>query len=342
MELKYRFIPEGEHLGIYMPVSVALVDIEDVKSCGLTCREACERIAVKHDGPVAINIWDTNNAVATTSDGVMVDGSIVAMASTDYGTINKEFGFVEMLELPWDSEEAKALIANEPHMQQWVKNFPGKRLLTHPDPAKLNLPVHQATITGRCGNNNSATEMMHYITMNELLMPLGGQLQLMRDGKVDIGLSGGMISVGIGMTVGEKYGRIIPRGKSIVGDTVHGSGKYAQTLKAHIPCIAASKPVHAANIIRALDAGMVPAKDIGASPAVIAVSRAYGHPIAVERITDRAMVELESIGLTREWIGSMPEVRSAEDVIAHADEIIPGIDNMKEYDAKEVYEILYA
>lgn len=342
MELKYRFIPEGEHLGIYMPVSVALVDLEDVKACGLSCREACARIAVKHDGPVAINIWDITNAVTTTSDGVMVDGSVVAMASSDYGTINKEFGYVEMLELPWDSAEAKALIASEPHMQQWVKNYPGKRFLTHPNPAMMNLPVHQATITGRCGNNNSATEMMHYITMNELLMPLGGQIQLLRDGTVDIGLSGGVISVGIGMTVGEKYGRIIPHGTSIVGDTVHGSGKYAQTLKAHIPCIAASKPVHAANIIRALDVGMVPARDIGASPAVIAVARAYGHPVAVERITDRAMAELESIGLSREGIASMPEPRSAEEIIAHADEIIPGIDNVKEYRAKDVYEILYA
>lgn len=342
-ELKYRFIAEGNLHNIYMPVSVALVDYEDVKALGITCREACERVAKQHQGPVAINIWDVKNAATMTSDGVMVDGSVVAMASSDYGVINKEFGYVDMLEISYDSDEAKMLIANEPHFRQWVENYPGKRFITHPDPAKMNLPVHQATITGRAGNNNAATEMMHYITMNELLMPLGGQIQLMRGGRVDMGLSGGVISVGIGMTVGEKYGRIVPNGHLVVGDTLHASGKYAKTLKAHIPCIAASKSQHAANIIKALDMGMVVARDIGPSPANIAVARAYGKPIAFERITERAWVELESVGLSREWVSSNAEkAMSAAEVIEKANEIIPGIEDCKEFAAEEVYSICYA
>jgi len=36
-----------------------------------------------------------------------------------------------------------------------------------PDPKKKKIPIHNATLTGRAGNNNSATEMMHYITMEE-------------------------------------------------------------------------------------------------------------------------------------------------------------------------------
>lgn len=334
-ELPYRFIPEGERLGIYMPLSVALVDYEDVLQCGITPREACERIAKVYSGPVAINIWDTSTAVATTSDGIMVDGSIVAMAASDYGVINKEFGYAEMLEIPWSSEEAEALIAEEPHMQQWVKNYPGKRLLTHP--AHLNLPVHQATITGRAGNNNSATEMMHYITMRELLMPLGGQIELMTNGRVVIGRTGGVISVSINISVGEKYSRIVPGGKLKAGDTLHGSGEYAKTLKAHIPIIAASKGRHAAAIIKALEAGMVPARDVGAAPAIIAVARHLGIRVPVEGITPRAFRELESIGLTKEKIAEKTDIMSPEEIIAHADKIIPGIEHAKEYAAEDVF-----
>lgn len=335
-ELAYRFIPEGERLGIYMPLSVALVDYEDVLQCDITPREACERIAKAYPGPVAINIWDTSTAVATTSDGIMVDGSIVAMASSDYGVINKEFGYAEMLEIPWASQEAENLITAEPHMQQWVKNYPGKRLLTHP--AHLNLPVHQATITGRAGNNNSATEMMHYITMRELLMPLGGQIELMNDGRVTIGYTGDVISVGIGMSVGEKYSRIVPGGKLKPGDTLHGSGEYAKTLKAHIPIIAASKGKHAAAIIKALEAGMVPAREVGVAPAIIAIAHCLGIHIPVENITERAYQELRSVGITKEWITANTDILSPEEIIANADKIIPGIDNAKEYAAEDIFE----
>lgn len=339
-QLKYRFIPEGQFHNIVVPVSVALVDYKDVKACGLTCREACERVAAQHDGPVAINIWDLENSVTTTSDGIMIDGSIVAMASGDYGKINKEFGYADMLEITWDSDEAKKLIAEEPHLRQWVENYPGRNLVMHPK--KLNLPVHQATITGRAGNNNSATEIMHYITMLELLMPLVGQIQMVSDGDIALGKTGGIISVGIGMVVAEEYGRIVPHRQFPTGDTAHGSGQYAQTLKAHIPVIAADKRALAKYIIRALEIGMVPGRDIGSSPAVVSVARHLGAPVAGDRITDRAYLELESVGFTREWVNGSAEKMSAEEIIANARDIIPGIDGVEYYSAAEILEVKYA
>lgn len=339
-QLKYRFIPEGEFYNIVTPISVALIDYEDVLSCGITCREACERVAAQHDGPMAINIWDLKNAVTTTSDGIMIDGSIVAMAASDYGRINNEFGYAEMLEIPWDSDEAKKLIAEESHLRQWVENYPGRRMLMHP--AKLNLPVHQATITGRAGNNNSATEIMHYITMLELLMPLVGQLELIRGGSVALGRTGGIISVGIGMVVAEEYGRIVPHRQFPTGDTAHGSGQYAQTLKAHIPIIAGDKTALAEYIIRALEIGMVPGRDIGASPAVVSVARHLGVPVAGNCITDRAYAELESVGFTREWINGSAEKMTAGEIVSKAREIIPGIDCPEYYNATDILSVMYA
>lgn len=339
-QLKYRFIPEGQFHNIVVPVSVALIDYEDVKACGITCREACERVAAQHDGPVAINIWDLKNSVTTTSDGIMIDGSIVAMASGDYGKINKEFGYADMLEITWDSDEAKKLIAEEPHLRQWVENYPGRNLVMHPK--KLNLPVHQATITGRAGNNNSATEIMHYITMLELLMPLVGQIQMVSDGDIALGKTGGIISVGIGMVVAEEYGRIVPHRQFPTGDTAHGSGQYAQTLKAHIPVIAADKRALAKYIIRALEIGMVPGRDIGSSPAVVSVARHLGAPVAGDHITDRAYGELESVGFTREWVNGSAEKMTAEEIIANARDIIPGIDGPEYYNAAEILEVKYA
>jgi hypothetical protein len=270
----------------------------------------------------------------------MIDGSIVAMASADYGMINKEFGYVEMFEIPWDPNGIDKLISEEPHMKQWAENYPGRRLLMHPK--NLNLPVHQATITGRAGNNNSATEVMHYITMEELLMPLGGQLALMNDEKVELGNTGGIISVGIGMVVAEDHGRIVPNKQFPTGSTAHGSGEYAQTLKAHIPIIAGDKSALARYIIKALQIGLLPGRDIGASPAVVSVARHMGVQVACDFITDMAFVEIASVGFTREWMAGSAEKMTPEQIIENAHEIIPGIENPKVYDAKDVITIKYA
>ena len=330
-KLKYLFIPEGEQHGIYVPISVVLVDYADVKACGLTMREACEKIAADIPGPAGINMFDMT-ATATNSDGVMIDGSMTCMAASDYGKINSTFGYLEMMEVPYSEE----LIQAEPHLKQWKILYPDRKLIMGPDPKKKNIPIHNAVLTGRAGNNNSATEMMHYINMEELLLPIIGQLELLKGGKVEIGGTGYVISVGIGMVVGEEYGRIVPNRQFKCGESAHKSGEYSKFLKSHIPCIVADKSVFAGYIIRALEAGMIPGRDIGASPAVLSVARHLHILPDFDNMSKASMEELASVGFTREWMEEKVEKLSNEEIIARAHEIIPGVDNPVRYNAPDV------
>ena len=52
--------------------------------------------------------------------------------------------------------------------------------------------------------------------------------------------------------------------------------------------------------------------------------------------------ELESVGFTREWVNGSAEKLSAEEIIANARDIIPGIDGPEYYNAAEILEIKYA
>ena len=339
-ELKYRFFPEGELKGQYVPVGIALVDYADVLSLGLTPREACERIAKKHDGPIAINIWDMDTACTTTTNGIMYDGSIVAMASADYGRINKEFGYLDMRVIEYDSDLGREIRADEPHLIQWEKYYPDRRIIT--SPAHKNVPVHMVTITGRAGNNKSATEMMHYINMEEILFPVGGQVAVMKGEMVEYGRTGGVISVGIGMYCAERFGRIVLDKAVPTGSTAHGSGEYAQTLKAHIPIIVGEKPFVAKYIIDALKLGLVPGRDIGGAPSILCIAKAIGAPIAWDLITDAAKAELASVGLTEAWFESKADLLTPEDAIRNAAAIIPGVENPVVYDPAELYTILRA
>lgn len=330
-KLKYKFIPEGDLKGYYLPLSVSFLDYADVKECGLTMREACELVAAQVEGPMAINMFDMT-ATTTNSDGVMLDASMTCMAASDYGKINKDFGYLEMVEVPYSEE----LIKEEPHLLQWKKTYPDRRLIMGPDPAKKNIPIHNATLTGRAGNNNAATEIMHYINMEEFLLPISGQIQIMKGTQVEIGGTGHIISVGIGMTVGEEYGRIVPRRQFKVGGTAHKSGAYAKTLKAHIPCMVADRKLLAEYIIQALNAGAVPGLHIGASPAVMAVARHKGIKPAFDNMTDAAFEELADVGFTKEWMNEEVELLTDEEIVARADEIIPGVDNPKKYQVSEI------
>jgi len=95
-------------------MSAVFIDYADVKACNLTMREACEKIAATISGPAGYNMFDMT-ATTTNSDGVMIDGSMTCMAASDYGKINKDFGYLEMVELPYSEE----LIKEEPHLKQW-------------------------------------------------------------------------------------------------------------------------------------------------------------------------------------------------------------------------------
>ena len=287
------------------------------------------------DSPIGMNIFDPD-VVTTTSDGVMVDGTTVFMAAADRGKINKDFGYLEMAEMPY----SKQIIEEEPHLLQWDANFKGKRLFRGPDPATKVIPVHNVCITGRASNNNSATEMMNIVTMEEILLPILGQQQIINDGKVVLGMTGGTISVGIGMIMPEKFGRVFPTRQFPAGETAHGSGVYAQTLKAHIPCIVADKAVLAKYIVKALQAGCVPGRTVGASPAVLSVARAMGIAPDFDNITERAYEELGSVGFTREWMEAKTDLLSPEEIIAKADDIIPGIDDATKYDVSDLVQVV--
>lgn len=330
-KLKYKVIPEGELKGKYIPLNIVFIDNRDVKACGITPREAFEAVAKKYDTPTGMNIFDPD-VVTTTSDGVMVDGTTVYMAASDRGKINKDFGYLEMAEMPYTNE----IVEEEPHLLQWEINFKGKKLFRGPDPKTKIIPVHNVCISGRASNNNSATEMMNIVTMEEILLPILGQQQVINNGEVLLGLTGGTVSVGIGMIVPEKFGRIFPTRQFPTGETAHGSGEYAQTLKAHIPCIVADKAVLAKYIVKALEAGCVPGRTLGGSPAVLSVAKYMGMEIDYDNITESAYEELASIGITKEWMQEKVEILSMEEIIAKADEIIPGVDNATKYKVREL------
>lgn len=331
VRLKYRLLPELSVDSI-LPLAVALIDYQDILDVGIDMPAACQTVADCIDGPVAINIIDLD-AVTTTSDGIMIPSAIRSMAAADRGKIHPEFGYIPMAEIPHTDE----IFAREPHLRQWDINYPGRRLFRGPDVADKAVPVHNVVITGRACNNNSGTEMMHLVTMGEILMPYVGQHVIMTgEGRLLAGESGEHISVGIGMTVAEKFGRVFSTYRYRAGDTAHGSGEQAKTLKRDIPCIVADKRTHAEFVIRALKAGMVPGRDIGCSPVNLSIARALRLPMDLDNITARAWAELQSVDITRQWLEMPVPKLTEEDVLENADEILPGVVNPRTYDVNDV------
>ena len=335
-QLKYRMIPEGMLNGKLIPLNIVLIDYKDVKECGLEPKEAFEAVAKTIDGPAGLNIIDLD-AVTTTSDGIVVEGTIIRMAASDRGRINKDFGYLEMIPLNYTDEDVK----REPHLKVWKEKYPDRTLYMGPDYKKKIIPVHNVVITGRASNNNSATEMMNIVTMEEILLPILGQLEILRGGKVLLGYTGEVISVGIGMVVFETYGRIFNRSYG-AGKTAHNSGKYAKTVKSDYPAIAGRKSTLAEYTLRALEIGLVPGKDLGCSPAVLSIAAAGGFEIAYDNIEERAWVELESVGITKESLKANTKNLSHEEIVAHADEIVPGITDGKLFKVADICKNLEA
>ena len=331
MTLSYRLLPQGMVKGSMVPASIAFVDYHDVLACGVSMKEACDAIAARIDGPGAIHMFDLD-AVTTNSDGVMIPGSMTCMAACDYGKIDPEFGFTELMEVPHDPQ----LIREEPHLRQWDINFPGRRLILGPDPDHKPLPVHNAVLSGRCCTNNTATEVMNCVTMDEMLLFITGQMELMRGGAVLWGRTGEVISVGIGMLVGEEYGRIVPHRQYVCGDTGHKSGVYAKYLKNRLPCLAAPKAVLAGHILRALKAGMVPGRHIGPSPAVLTVAKYLGYEIDCDNITPGAYLELGDVGIREDWVRGELEPMTEEAFLARVDLLLPGTEDSALYPAAEL------
>lgn len=332
-ELSYRFMRKGVGVGTGLPINMAFIDKRDLEAESIPESAALAAIAREVNAPVGINVFDMD-AVTTTSDGVVVDGAIITMAAGDIGKIHPEFGVLHMARI----EVTEQLVADEPHLAQLRGEFAGRPLFRGPNPATKLIPVHNVVMTGRAVNNNSATEVMDAVSMEEMLLPILGQMQVMHDGEVMFGMTGEVISVGIGMTVAEQFGRVFPTRQFAAGRTAHDSGEYAKTLKAKTPCMVASKSVLAEYIIRSLDCGMVPGRHIGCSPAVLAVAHAMGRPIDIDRIEDKAWVELASVGWGVERLRADSPRLSREQVIARAAEIIPGVTDAVVKHTREVVE----
>lgn len=323
-ELNYRIIPAGALQG-RVPMNIILIDIKDLKSCGLTCKKAALLLAKDYSDPTTINYFDMDS-VTVTSDGIMVDGAIVALAALDFGKLNEEYGFARMGVIPY----SERIISEEPHLRQWDINYKGREL--HRGIFNEDRTIdHNGVISGRTCNNNCGTEMFNLVTMKEIIFPYLGQLEIMRDGNVLVGTTGEVISVGIGMTVAEWFGRIFNSRQYRAGDTAHASGDHAKTLKAEFPCIVADKKVVAEYTIRALEAGMIPGKDIGCSPVVLSLAKALGKKIDYDNITENAWRELSSIGITRKWLEDSQKAMTKEEVLAKVDEIIPGVESPEKH-----------
>lgn len=341
MKLKYRIIPQGAADGM-VPLNWVFIDKKDVKECGLTDLEACYAVGkALGDDCAAVDIIDMD-AVTVTSDGIMAPGAVVGVASVDHGLINQNYGYLNISPLPYSDQ----MIKEEPHMKQWLMDeYKGRPLHRGPsaeDRGNRGPNNENMTMTGRIANNNCGSEVMNMVEMTEILAPYFGIHEIMTDGEVTIGIAGPVVSVGIGMVVSERHGRIFG-GKNLgayrAGMSAHNSGKYAKTVKQDYPAIAAPKSVLAEHTLRAFDIGLVAGRDIGCSPAVLSLAKAYGKPIDLDNITERAWIELESIGITREKLEVPSNVMSREEVIAHADEIIPGMDGAKKYAVSDICEV---
>lgn len=344
MKLKYRLIPKGAADGI-VPLNWVFIDRKDVIDAGITDLEACKIIA-KELGKdcAAVNIMDMD-AITVTSDGIVAEGAVVGVASVDHGMINKEYGFLPISEIPFSEK----MIEEEPHMKLWLTDrYKGKKLFRGPstnDRGDRTSHNENMTMTGRIANNNCGSEVMNMVEMTEILALFFGMHEIMTDGEVTIGVAGPEVSVGIGMIVSERHGRIFGSdnlGSYRAGMTAHNSATYAKTVKSDYPTIAAPKSVLAEYSLRALDIGLIPGRHIGCSPALLFLAKAYGKPIDFDNITDRAWIELESVGVTKELLRAPSEVLTREEVIERADEIIPGLPNAKKYKVSEICEIKYA
>ncbi|MCI5532426.1 MAG: hypothetical protein MR395_07470, partial [Caecibacter massiliensis] len=154
--MKYRVLPGGDIDDKIIPVSVVFLDVKEIEKSGLSQDDAIRKVAATIQGPAAINVFDMD-AVTTTSDGIVVEGAIVRMGASDNGKVNNEFGILPMQEIILSDE----LVEKEPHLKQWKKLFPEKKMFRGPNPKDKKIPVHNVVITGRASNNNSATEMMN-------------------------------------------------------------------------------------------------------------------------------------------------------------------------------------
>jgi hypothetical protein len=109
------------------------------------------------------------------------------------------------------------------------------------------------------------------------------------------------------------------------GDTLHRCGSHSKTLKRDLPIVVCKKRVLAEYVLRELDQGMTVGYHLSVSPANIMIAKLAGFDVLVDRITDSAWAELNTIGFTREYIESIQPLASRQELLDRADELIPGL-----------------
>ena len=342
MKLKYRLLPIGGIDGA-MPLNWVFIDRKDIANAALTEYEAVKVIAEEFkDSAAAVDILDTD-CVSVSSDGIMNPIAVTAIASVDHGMINNTYGYMPLSPIP----EYEGIYEDEPHMRQWhLPQFKGKELHKGPnekDRGDERLSHNETmTLTGRIANNNCGSEAFDLVNMTEILIFMSAANEIMRDGEVIVKVAGPEVSVGIGMVVSERWGRIFGGtnlGGYKAGMSAHNSGVYAKTVKSDYPAVAAPKEKFMALMLDALDTGLIVGRHLGSSPALLMTAYYYGAPIDLEHISDRAWIELESIGITKELLSKPVKPYTREEMIAHAEEIIPGMKDAKRYKVSEIVEI---
>jgi hypothetical protein len=174
-----------------------------------------------------------------------------------------------------------------------------------------------------------------------MLFPITGQLELLRGHDVVLGLVGEVVSVAVAHVVPENFSQAQPELRCAPGDTIHAGGAHSPKLKAHLPIMVAPKKVLARLIIEALEAGMVPMRELSSAPAILAVAHAMGKPINWDALSPAADSELAAIGIDARKMRETASLRlSADSVLELAEEIIPGIDRPHQAKADEISKVI--
>ena len=100
-KIKARVVPEGNIGGLYNPLTLILLDADDVKAAGLDYEKAMHVAATYTDGPCGIDIYD-RNTITTTSDGLLCECGMVAIGASDQGLVNPKYGWLPMYEEPYN------------------------------------------------------------------------------------------------------------------------------------------------------------------------------------------------------------------------------------------------
>ena len=126
-KIKERVVPEGNIGGLYNPLTLILLDADDVKAAGLDYEGAMKVAATYTDGPCGIDIYD-RNTITTTSDGLLAECGMVAIGASDQGFVNPKYGWLPMYEEPYSDE----IVNEEPNLKAWQAMYPGYRLVKGP------------------------------------------------------------------------------------------------------------------------------------------------------------------------------------------------------------------